>query len=165
MKKITPKQERFCQLYIANLNAKEAAIACGAKPSSAKQVGHQWLIKPHVAARVAELQKKAADKHEISAARVLEELARVAFGSMQTYVTINKKGGVKVDLSQLSAAEWGAIESVETRDEGVRIKLSSKLQALDMLGRHLKLFSERIEFAGDDSFIRILEAARNRVSK
>ena len=125
MKKLSPRQERFAREFIVDLNGTKAAHRIGVPIKSAKVWASRQLALPHVKARVAELQQKVADKQEITAERVLNGIARIAFNQ--------------------------------------REKANDQLKGLEMLGKHLKLFTDKVEWLGDDSFVRILEAARNRV--
>lgn len=130
MKKVTPRQERFAREYIIDLNGAAAARRVKVPARSAKVWASKQLALIEVQARIAELQKKIADKQEITAERVLNEIAQIAFRP------IDGLGGV--------------------------ISCSDKTKSLEMLGKHLKLFTDKVEWLGDDSFVRILEAARQR---
>lgn len=67
MGKLTPKMERFCQEYVVDFNATQAAIRAGYSIKTARAIGGENLTKPAVADRVAELANKLAVKAELSA--------------------------------------------------------------------------------------------------
>ena len=51
---LTRKQNAFCQEYLVDLNACQAAIRAGYSKKTAKAIGHENLTKPDVANRIAE---------------------------------------------------------------------------------------------------------------
>ena len=53
--KLTPKQARFCEEFVVDHNATQAAIRAGYSAATAKEQGYRLLTKVHVQARVAEL--------------------------------------------------------------------------------------------------------------
>ena len=71
---LTPKQERFCQEYVIDFNATQAAIRAGYSPKTAPEQGCQNLIKLNVQERIAELKQKASDIIEITHQDVLKRL-------------------------------------------------------------------------------------------
>ena len=71
---MTPKQQRFVQEYLIDLNATQAAIRAGYSERTAEQIGHQLLKKTSVAEAVASAQGKVAAKLEITAEKVLRDL-------------------------------------------------------------------------------------------
>jgi hypothetical protein len=75
---LTPKQARFCEDYLIDLNATQAAIRAGYSVRTAKEIGYALLLKPLVQARVQQLQAARAEATKITAERVLEELWAIA---------------------------------------------------------------------------------------
>ena len=76
---LTPKQTRFVQEYLIDLNATQAAIRAGYSAKTAFAIGHENLSKPNIAAAITEAQAKRAERAEITADRVLEELGEIGF--------------------------------------------------------------------------------------
>lgn len=69
--KLTPKQLRFVEEYIVDLNATQAAIRSGYSTRTAEVIGYENLNKPQIAAAIAESQKKLADRTGITQEAVL----------------------------------------------------------------------------------------------
>lgn len=65
MSKLTAKQEKFCNEYLIDLNATQAAIRAGYSEKTAKEQGCQNLTKLNISARIAELRKEQ-EKDKIS---------------------------------------------------------------------------------------------------
>lgn len=158
MTKLTPKQERFVAEYLIHGDATKAATAAGYSAKTAAQQGYQLLQNPSVAAVLGAKQKKLADKYEVTAERVIRELALIGFANMLDYVSIDSQGLARVDLSGVDRDQAAAIHEIKVESvvgagddpktvEKVTFKLADKRAALVDLGRHLNLFDS----SGDDA--------------
>ncbi len=168
------RHERFCREYLTDLNGTRAAIAAGYAKKSAKEAASRLLTNVNVQALLAELMKKHADKLDLSAEKVLSELSSTGFSNMLDYIKTTEDGGAYVDLSNLTQEQAAAIQEV-TVDEYVegkgkharkvkrtKLKLVDKIRSLELLGKHLKLFTERIEVSGIEGLAEQIAAARKR---
>ena len=84
--KLTPKQERFCQVYIETGNASEAYRqsynTAKMKPETVNRTAKQLLDNRKIAARLDELREEHAKRHEITVDDLvaeLEEARKLAF--------------------------------------------------------------------------------------
>jgi phage terminase small subunit len=154
-KKLTPKQQRFVEEYLIDLNATQAAIRAGYSAKTAGQIGEKLLKKVEIAAAVAEAKKARSARTEITADRVLHELAAIAF--LDPAKVFTPTGEVR-SLGDMDESVRRAIASVETftsSDEGEavntvrKVKMADKLRALELLGKHLQLWVERVKLGGD----------------
>lgn len=75
---LTPKQKRFVEEYLIDLNATQAAIRAGYSEKTAGQIGAEYLKKPHIGQAVAHGIMKASEKAEVSVQDVINGLAREA---------------------------------------------------------------------------------------
>lgn len=141
---MNPRQRRFVEEYLVDLNATRAAKRAGYAARSATDRGYRLLRKPEIAAAVAKAQKKRAARTRVSADRVVTELAKVAFGDPRRLLSWGPGGVVLRDSAELTEAEAALVSEVsETRTAagGTRkVKLHCKLAALNALGKHLALF-------------------------
>lgn len=141
---MTPKQRRFVEEYLVDLNATQAAKRAGYSARSARVTGYRLLQNSAVAAAVAKAQDKRTARTQVSADRVVTELAKVAFGDPRRLLSWGPDGVVLRDSSELTEAEAALVSEVsETRTAagGTRkVKLHCKLTALNALGKHLGLF-------------------------
>jgi phage terminase small subunit len=155
-KKLTPRQTLFVSEILIDGNAAQAAIRAGYAPKAAKEQGYDLLTRPHIAEAVAAKRAKRLQRNEVTADRVLQELARIAFFDVRK--ALNPDGSMK-PLDQLdddTAAPIAGLDLAELRDEdgspiGVlkKIKIAEKLRALEMLGRHLGMFNDKLKISGD----------------
>ncbi|MFA5567593.1 MAG: terminase small subunit [Trueperaceae bacterium] len=159
--KLTPRQAAFVNEYLVDLNAAAAARRAGYSEKTADRIGHQNLRKLEIAQAIQEAQEARAERLEITADRVAEEIAKLAFSNMLDYMTVTHDGYAVVDLSALTREQAAAItelqveEYVEGRDDDTRLvkrvkfKLSDKRGALELLGKHLGMFTDRVELSGE----------------
>ena len=78
---LTPKQERFVQEYLCDLNATQAAIRAGYSENTARAIASENLSKPDIADAIAEARAKVAEKAEWSATERIEALKRIALAN------------------------------------------------------------------------------------
>ena len=82
---------------------------------------------------------------DITAQRVLEELAGIAFADFTDFVQV-EEGGVMVAPSRsLTKAQRAAVASIKDTGKGVELKLYDKQRALELLAKHLGLFDREDE--------------------
>jgi phage terminase small subunit len=77
MAKLTSRQQAFCEEYLIDLNALQAAIRAGYSEKTAKQIGSENLSKPDVAKYIAELKAERSLLTKIDAAWVLMSAKKV----------------------------------------------------------------------------------------
>jgi len=90
---MTPKQERFVEEYLVDLNATQAAIRAGYSEQTARVIGHENLTKPDIQKAITAAREKQQRRVEITADRVLEEYAKIAFFDPRKLFTAG--GGIK----------------------------------------------------------------------
>ena len=175
MRKLDSRQELFCKEYIIDLNATKAAESAGYKPSTARQQACRLLTKGNIQARIAQLQKKQADKLDITAERVLRELALLAYSNMDDYVDLDLECGKRVlNTAKPTRDQMAAVSEITEDTTGgtgdgerkrvlrTRFKLVDKGMNLERLGRHLKLFTDKIEHSGLEGLADRLSTIRKR---
>lgn len=146
---MTKKQKRFCEEYLIDLNATQAAIRAGYSPDTAKAIGCENLTKPDIRAHIDRAMAERSRRTGVNADRVVQELAKIAFVNA-TDVIDPKTATVKEDALPEDTA---AIQSVKVKtfgEDGLEreIKMADKLRALEMLGRHLGMFKDKLELSG-----------------
>jgi phage terminase small subunit len=70
---VSPKQQRFIDEYLVDLNATQAAIRAGYSPRTAEKIGSENIRKPEIAAAIGAAQAERAQRTAITADRVLAE--------------------------------------------------------------------------------------------
>lgn len=155
--KLTPKQMRFVDEWLIDFNGKQAAIRAGYSAKTAEATAARLLRNVKVQAEISRRQKDLQRRTEVTQERVVMELARVAFADATNYVQVEtriiNRGEVKVPIelavhketAELSADQRAAIASIKQGANGVEIKLHDKIKALELLGRHIGMFNDKLE--------------------
>jgi len=145
-----PRQARFVEEYLVDLNATQAAIRAGYSPRTAEAQGSRLLSHVKVQRAVTARMAERSERTEVAADRALLEIARVAFSDLRRL--FHEDGRLK------RPGEWdddtaAAISSIEvvTRDLGDgkveyvrKIKLWDKGKALEQLSKHLGLYGDQM---------------------
>lgn len=146
MAKLSAKQERFCEEYLIDLNATQAAIRAGYSVNSAGSIGSENLEKPEIRARIDAALAERSKRTGINADRVLRELGKIAFINAVDVINMTD-ATIKSDADRDDTA---AIASVKVKvipgedGDGVEreIRLADKLKALELCGKHLGMFKD-----------------------
>lgn len=154
MRELTPKQARFVDEYLIDLNATQAAIRAGYSAKTAEWIGPQVLGKPHVAAAIAERIAARQKRTEITQDRVLEELAKIAFGDQRRVMKWGKSGVTLLDSGDISDDDAAIVsevsETVTANGGTLKLKTHDKVGALKLLGEHMGMFRQKVELTGKD---------------
>lgn len=143
-KLLTPKQAAFCAEYLIDLNATQAAIRAGYSEKTARSVGAENLTKPDIQAEVQRMMTARASKVEVTAERVLQELKLMAFYDPADIAGEDVR--CPADIAELPENVRRAIIGWGWDKAGnFTVKLASKTQQLELLGRHLKMFTDKLE--------------------
>jgi hypothetical protein len=136
--KLTPKRWEFVRQYIALNNGAAAARKAGYAVASANKEAARLLAFEDVQAALEWYRASEADRLGVTPARVLGELASIAFADFGDYVRL--VDGVPIfDMSELPAGATRAIASIDETSSGVRFKLHDKQAALVTLARSFGL--------------------------
>ena len=146
---LNPKQQRFCEEYMIDLNATQAAIRAGYSVATAQEQASRLLSNVMISREIEKLQAIQSKRTGITADRVIRELAKIAFVDPDRIINVSD-GTVKVDANPDDRA---AIQGVKVKrsdsDTGYssehEVKLYDKTKALELLGKHLGLFSDKVD--------------------
>ena len=172
---LTAKQKRFCDEYLIDLNATQAAIRAGYSEKTAYRTGADNLRKPQIEEYIAKRQKELSRSTEITQERVIKELALIAFSNNADYAHVVEKkmkaevGGALVDVldedgkpvmyrtvepvltEELTEEQKRSLAVIKKGREGLEVKSCDKVKALELLGKHLGIFTEKIEANVNDT--------------
>ena len=147
MAKFTPKQEHFCEDYLIDLNATQAAIRAGYSEKTAYSAGQRLLRNVEIQNRIAELKAERSKRTEITQDRVVKELAAMAFAKATDYAQIAGNTVFIKSTTELTPEQQAGIVGIKQTQAGIEVKLD-KTRALEMLGRHLGMFNDKLELSG-----------------
>ena len=142
MPKLTEKQKRFCEEYLIDLNATQAAIRAGYSSKTASRIAVELLNKTHVSDYLSKLMQQRSQRTEITADRVLAELAAIAFSDRTELARVGERGEVTfAPTDRLGTQIKKTIAGIENGKYGTKVTSYDKVKALELLGKHLGLFS------------------------
>jgi phage terminase small subunit len=127
-KDLTDKQKRFVEEYLKDLNGTQAAIRAGFSKKSADKIAYQLLEKTRVKEEIARGQAKISKKNELTHEWVIEQLKKVYTRCMQEEA-VNDRDGNFTGVFEFEA--------------------SGANRSLELIGKHLGTFAERIKLGGD----------------
>lgn len=163
MAKLTPKQKRFVAEYLVDLNATQAAGRAGYKDPN---IGRQLITKNNVAEAI---RKAMADREErtgVTQDWVVQELYKIAHADRGGIAKV--VGGVRVvltDTDDLDDEQRAALVGVEETKFGIKVTTCDKLKALELLGRHLGMFTDKVEQTGETTLRLELGAGLEEMAK
>ena len=137
MANLTPKQQRFVEEYLIDLNATQAAIRAGYSAKTAKVIAAQNLSKLNIQEAIQEAQSKLSERTGITQEYVLSNIQKVVERCMQQEAVQARDGspllveGPEGDLACL-----------------FEFKETGALKGLELLGRHLGLFVDKVQHTG-----------------
>jgi phage terminase small subunit len=158
MSKLTAKQEMFCKEYLVDLNATQAAIRAGYSKKTAQKIGSENLLKPLIANQIQILFDTRAEKVELNSEYVVKRLQSI--DEMDVIEILDDEMNIKpisewpktwrtsisgIDLTEIS----GNNKEEKTISLLKKIKWPDKVKNLELLGRHFKLFTDKVDLTGD----------------
>lgn len=169
---LTAKQRAFVREYLIDLNATQAAIRAGYSADTAKSIGQENLTKPAIKTAIDAAMNLRAERTDITADRVLRELAKIGFADIRkaikwqgTLVTEedNPDGGDTLTIKNVVTNNVTLVSSEDIDDEtaaaiseisqnstgGIKMKMHDKRAALVDIGKHLGMFTEKVEHSGE----------------
>lgn len=135
---LTAKQQRFVDEYLVDLNATQAAMRAGYSEKTAEQQGYQLLQKTSVAAEIQAAKDRRSERTGITSDYVLATITETIERCKQAKPVINRKGE-----PVLVETDDGKIVPAYVFDA------TSVLKGAELLGRHLKLFTDKVEHGAD----------------
>jgi phage terminase small subunit len=152
-KALTPRQDRFVREYCVDCDAKHSAIRAGYAKTAAGSTGHKLLKIPHVWQAIQARSREMMRRVEVSEMRVKEELSAIAFA--RPLDIFDAAGNLRppADWPEALQACVSQVEVVRRNlttgdgkvDTVIRVRFWDKTKALEMLGRHLAMFADRVD--------------------
>lgn len=148
---LTAKQAAFCEQYLIDLNATQAAIRVGYSAKTANQQAARLLANVKVQDYIKQLQQQQQVRSQINADWVLRELVNIAKANGADYAEVDEHGAVKlIPTALLTADKKAAISSIKPTMAGAEIKTYDRIRALELIGKHLGMFDSAAAKAGPE---------------
>ena len=171
---LTDKQQRFCDEYLIDLNGTQAAIRAGYSEKTASAQAARLLANVKVQSQIQKRKQERIERTEITQDMVLQELALIAFSNAADYAavvekpaTMNGDDGTVIELfgedgkpqmyrtvepvltKDLTENQKRALSTIKKGRDGFEVKTYDKIRALELLGKHLGMWEEKVTVTGD----------------
>lgn len=170
---MTDAQKRFCDEYLIDLNATRAykvAYSSCKKDETANVNGSKLLRNTKVQEYISEKQREIEKRTEVTQDIVIKELAAIAFSKASDYAKLKKmKRSVPVfdgedivdykeeeyigieftPTNELSEEQKKALAGIKEGKFGIQVDSCDKVKALELLGKHLGMFKEKVTIDGN----------------
>ncbi len=147
---LNPKQRRFVDEYLIDLNASRAYRAAGYSSNNTKGIaGAAWglLRKPAVQRIIKKQMEERRQRCHVDADRVIKELAKIAFATIKDVIRWNETGVTLKPSDEILNEDAAAIAEVQVNfteyGANLRVKMYDKRAALVDLGNHLGIFEKK----------------------
>ncbi len=148
-KNLCPKQQRFVEEYLLDLNATQAAVRAGYSKKTARAIASENLAKPNIQEAVAKAKQERSEATKVDAKWVLKQA---------------------VELHQRCMQEIRPVRNPKTReqvydDNGNALfafNAAAANRSLEIIGKHVEVaaFKDRLEVSGEQSLAERIRAAK-----
>ena len=144
--KLTPKEQAFIKLWPVTMCQVESARRAGYK--APEQMGKQLMWKPEIRDAIRQALEKRLKKYEAEADQVIQDLADIAHLDKSQIFQIKDGRLIVTDTNLLPERVRRCISKVSQTQHGIRIEFDDRVKALELLGRHLALFTDNLNVSG-----------------
>ena len=148
-KKLNKKQQQFVDEYLIDLNATQAAIRAGYSVNSARDIGCENLTKPNIQEAIAKAMAERSKRTGISQDRIVLELAKLAFVNANDLIDPEdasiRAGASEDDLACIQSVKVKTMDGDKGTSTEREIRLNDKMKALELLGKHLGMWNDKID--------------------
>ena len=149
MAKLTEKQQRFIDEYLIDLNATQAAIRAGYSVKTAREQASQNLTKLNIQQAISEKMAERSKRTGVNQDRIVLELAKIAFVNAADVIDSDdatiKAGATADDTAAIQSVKVNVIPTKEGEGVEREIRLNDKLKALELLGKHLGMWNDKLD--------------------
>ena len=130
---VTPKQKRFCDEYLIDCNATQAAIRAGYSEKTAYSIGNENLSKPEIRAYIDERLAEIKNKSIASAEEVMQYLTSVLRGN---------------ETEEMIVVEGMGDGYSSARRIDKRVGAKEMIRAAELIGKRYGLFTDKVGIEG-----------------
>jgi phage terminase small subunit len=146
--KLTPQQELFVRQYVLDLNATKAAMRAGYSKKTARVQGSALLIRPAIQAAVKARMDRRMEKVDVKTDEILALMRKFAFTDLSGVIEIRGGKTYISDTAVLTEDQMACISEIKQTADGVQVKLISREKMIELLGRHMGMFTDKLEHSG-----------------
>lgn len=172
---ISAKEHRFCEEYLVDLNATQAAIRAGYTRHTARQQGSRLMTDADIISTIDEMKAERSEQTGINAAWLLKRLADEAEADV---ADLYGENGELLPVEEwplvwrtglITAIDVEIIRAPDGTEMGIlkKVKVADRARRLELIGKHIsvKAFEERVAVTGLDALADRLERAAKRAAQ
>jgi len=183
---MTDAQKRFCEEYVLDFNATRAyktAYPNCKKKDTARRLGSRLMTKEDITNYIQELLNESRERNKVTQDMIIKELSNIAFfnikniykedGSLKKVTelddetaraissvkTIQRAGAMKLEINPNGKDKEIPIEHIP--EQTIEIKANDKKGALELLGKHLGMFKDKVEIEQNKPFEISIKVIKN----
>lgn len=143
-----PQWEKFAQEYVMDFDKKRAALAAGYCKDSKNEasiytISLELYNREVIRARIKELLEERRKEYDITEARVLQEMSRIAFSDITEIIqSFGPDGVVYKDIKDIPKRIRPAIKSISTTANGIQVTFHDKIGSLEQLAKFLGMYEK-----------------------
>ncbi len=146
---MTKKQKRFVEEYLIDLNATQAAIRAGYSAKTANEQGARLLANVSIQQAIAEAMAERSKRTGVNQDRVIRGLARIAFVNPKNVIDSEdatvREDATEDDLACIQSVKVKIMNGEKGYSAEREVRLNDKMRALELLGRHLGMFKDKVD--------------------
>jgi phage terminase small subunit len=146
---LTQKQKRFCEEYLVDFNATQAVIRAKYTKKSASSMGYENLQKDQIQKYISELVKARSLRTQVTADRVMEELAKIAFANE------GEKTGDKLKALDVLAKHVGIFDNQPNLEKQAWTRDVSKIDLIKHKNESIEFYKDLIQATNADIEIQL----------
>lgn len=148
-------EEVFAREFYKSGNAVQSAVSAGWSYATAVSRAHELRERVGIQNKIREMEQKAKENFDLSEEKIVRELMKVGFSNIKDFMDYGSTGEIIfTPLNELSRDQAAAISEVSNSKKfdkdgkelgvDVRLKMNDKLKALEMLGRKIGMFNDKL---------------------
>jgi phage terminase small subunit len=166
----TEKERAWLQSWLRHGNATRAVREAGydvdpEDDNLAAVMGHEILNRPHIQVAIAAAYAEMEQRYAITPENILAELAKIGFSRLDDYYDV-ETGKPVLNLKKAGKAALAALQSIQIKPteygDEVKLTLHPKATALELLGKHKKMWTDQLAVTGALEMTHRLAQARSR---
>ena len=155
-RQLSDQRQRFVDEYLIDLNGTQAAIRAGYSVKTAQEQSSRLLSNVMVQEAISKAMAARSRRTGVNQDRVVLELAKLAFVKMTDVVDSNgriREDATDDDLSCIESIKYKESDNEFGGSVEREVKIGSKLKALELLGKHLGMWNDKIDVKGVEGVV------------